>query len=56
MVNHEYYKNKTNGNLLIFCQSTSRISTYFRTKWRHTKGNEFIIFAVKSQFPAKSAI
>ena len=30
MVNYEYFKNKTNGNLLIFCQSTSRISTYFR--------------------------
>ena len=32
MGNYEYFKNKTNGNLLIFCQSTSRISTYFRYK------------------------
>ena len=48
MVNYEYFKNKTNGNLLIFCQS--RLHRAYRpasgTKWRHTKGNEFIIFAV----------
>ena len=26
MVNYEYFKNKTNGNLLIFCQSSPNIS------------------------------
>ena len=45
MGNYAYFRKiETNGNLLIFCQTTTNTSVQ---KWRHTSWTEF---AVKSQF------
>ena len=53
MGKYEYFRKiRTNGNLLIFCQTTT---TYFGAKMAtYERGTEFGIFAVKVNFPANS--
>ena len=49
MINYEYFRKiETNGNLLIFCQTTPELLQV--QKWRHTRGTS------KVNFPANSAI
>ena len=56
MGNYEYFRKiKTNGNLLIFCQTTTRYKKIPRPTSgakmaTYEMGTEFGIFAVKSQF------
>ena len=55
MGNYEYFRKiKTNGNLLIFCQTIDLLPVQ---KWRHTRGGKNLEYLPsKVNFPAKSAI